>query len=89
MDSTVQGVSIMSYTPEPSHSEELVDLQKRCKRLQEERDKFKNSLWALRKEFAASQTQVEALELEKEELKEELEIKRRSLANLSVVSRLL
>ncbi|KAF6746741.1 hypothetical protein DFP72DRAFT_620406 [Ephemerocybe angulata] len=51
---------------------ELEALRSRCTRLQAERDKFKDALWALRTNFSALQTHSESLELENAEFKDTL-----------------
>ncbi|KAF5317329.1 hypothetical protein D9611_003578 [Ephemerocybe angulata] len=51
---------------------ELEALRSRCTRLQAERDRFKDALWALRTNFSALQTHSESLELENAELKDTL-----------------
>jgi predicted nucleic acid-binding Zn-ribbon protein len=45
-------------------------LQIKCERVEKERDKFRDALWALREEFTALQMRSEKMECENAELKE-------------------
>ncbi|TFK21934.1 hypothetical protein FA15DRAFT_57051 [Coprinopsis marcescibilis] len=76
----------ISYTPEPCSDsrEEVQNLQAKCLRIQAERDRFKNALWALRAEFIALQAKAEGLELERDELKDTLGAKQRSQSSFTV-----
>ena len=50
--------------------DDLTRLQIKCERVEKERDKFRDALWALREEFTALQMRSEKIECENAELKE-------------------
>ena len=50
--------------------DDLTRLQIKCERVEKERDKFRDALWALREEFTALQMRSEKIESENAELKE-------------------
>lgn len=50
--------------------DDLTRLQVKCERVEKERDKFRDALWALREEFTALQMRSEKIECEIAELKE-------------------
>lgn len=52
--------------------DDLTRLQMKCERVEKERDKFRDALWALREEFTALQMRSEKIEGENAELKEAL-----------------